>query len=99
MTMHVTEGARRATLVLRISRLCRSCAHALLSLNLKKKRDCLQSSDAQAQWLLHSCYLIPLSLAINYYYDNNYYQHTGPILITRSEKEKAISLKSLTIYT
>ena len=98
MTMRVTEGARRAALVSRISWLCRSCARALLSLNLKKKIDCLQSSDAQAQWLLHSCYLIPLSLAINYYYDN-YYQHTGPILINRSEKEKAISLKSLTINT
>ena len=35
MTMHVTEGMRRP---------CFSCAWALLSINLKKKRDYSQSS-------------------------------------------------------
>ena len=47
MTTRVTEGARRerhAALVSRVSRLCPSRACALLSLNLKKKRDCSQSN-------------------------------------------------------
>ena len=49
MATRVTDGARRerhaATLVSRVSRLRRSLARALLSLNLKKKRDCSQSSQ------------------------------------------------------
>ena len=58
MATRVTEGARRerhekreslfsslaAALVSRVSRLRRSRARALLSLNLKKKRDCSQST-------------------------------------------------------
>ena len=43
MATRVTDGARRA-LVSRVSRLRRSRARALLSLNLKKKRDYSQSS-------------------------------------------------------
>ena len=41
MATRVTDGARRER---RVSRLHRSRARALLSLNLKKKRDCLQST-------------------------------------------------------
>ena len=49
MATRVTDGARRekheaAALVSRVSRLRRSRARALLSLNLKKKRDCSQST-------------------------------------------------------
>ena len=48
MTTRVTEGARQerhaAALVSRVSRLCPFRARALLSLNVKKKRDCSQSS-------------------------------------------------------
>ena len=38
-------SSRAAALVSRVSRLRRSSARALFSLNLKKKRDCSQSSD------------------------------------------------------
>ena len=52
MATRVTDGAKRETLfssraaalVSRVSRLRRSRARALLSLNLKKKRDCSQST-------------------------------------------------------
>ena len=48
MATRVTDGARREmALVSRVSRLRRSRARALLSLNLKKKRDCSQSSVHQ----------------------------------------------------
>ena len=43
MATRVTEGARRAALVSRVSRLRRSRARAMLSLNLNKKRDYSQS--------------------------------------------------------
>ena len=43
MATRVTDSARRERHVSRVSRLRRSSARALLSLNLKKKRDCSQS--------------------------------------------------------
>ena len=57
MATRVTDGARRerpfssraAALVSRVSRLRRSRARALLSLNLTKKRDCSQSNIAPAR--------------------------------------------------
>ena len=42
MAMRVIDGARRDALVSRVSRLRRSRARALPSLNLKKKKDCSQ---------------------------------------------------------
>ena len=42
MAMRVTDGARRDALVSRVSRLRRSRARALPSLNLKEKKDCSQ---------------------------------------------------------
>ena len=42
-------SSRAAALVSRFSRLRRSHARALLSLNLKKKRDCLQSKTPLAK--------------------------------------------------
>ena len=50
MATRVTDGARwTAALVSCVSRLRRRCAHALPLLNLKKKRDCSQSTRAAAQ--------------------------------------------------
>ena len=43
MATRVTEGARQTALVSHVSRLRRSRARAMLSLNLSKKRDCSQS--------------------------------------------------------
>ena len=52
MATRVTNGARRER---RVSQLCRSRARALLSLNLKQKRDCSQSIVCMMGWGTQTC--------------------------------------------
>ena len=87
MATRVTEGARRerhekerlsfssrsAPLVSHVSRLRRSRARALLSLNLKKKRDCSQSTNRIVVHTLpnsfscrHESYLVACEQALLY---------------------------------
>ena len=55
-------SSRAAALVSRVSRLRRSRARALLPLNLKKKRDCSQSTSASPPLGPYSSYIISLYL-------------------------------------
>ena len=77
-------SSRAAALVSRVSRLRRSRARALLSLNLKKKRDCWQSSFTQIYRDLYGdAMLVPTWMGTNMA-DGNQQKHLLPSFGTKT---------------